>query len=565
MLARVTAALRCPRCELPLEAFALDRATTIDTCARCRGAWFDRGELGQTLGTPRDLGDAPPDELPLAAPDAPTCPRCPGVCMLRVPYVVRGNAPSVDLCPHCEGIWTSLPSLARMREIAALRVNARAPRQGRRAAARAPRRPRARWRPTSPPSSPPRSPPPARGLRARGARGGGRRCAASTSARSSCAACACRSTSSATRRWRGPAGGRPSRSPSASPPRRAGAASGCTRWCSRPAARARSLVCARGCGPRSRRRALRAREPRVHLGPRARAAGHDHRVGRLRGGDGARRAPDGGRAGGRAAWRAWARVRWVLLALGACSFVDASLFWRAAAKDWALIPWDAALADTGDMTILRDRYGWSERAITGRYTALSWLCLAGVLAAWGAALLRRRPRTLPVTSPRRAPHNPPDDPPRPRARRPASPRRAGASPTARATSSRRPTQSATGPRRRRRPRRGLGHAHGPGARHRAAPRAGGVPRARRRDARPGGGALPRGGLPPGGPRRARPLPLARAPPRHARLRGPPARAPARPHHPRHRQRPPLPPRRARGRRRRRGRSAAPSTPPRPPW
>ncbi len=46
--------------------------------------------------------------------------------------------------------------------------------------------------------------------------------------------------------------------------------------------------------------------------------------------------------------------------------------------------WDSA------MTILRDRYGWDERRITGRYVTLSWACLAAVLGAWGAALVRRR-------------------------------------------------------------------------------------------------------------------------------------------------------------------------------
>ena len=105
------------------------------------------------------------------------------------------------------------------------------------------------------------------------------------------------------------------------------------------------------------------------------------------------------------AWPRWSRYRWVALALGACSFVDASLFWREAAKDWELIPWDAALADTGDMTILRDRYGWSERAITGRYTGLSKVCLAAVLAAWGAAVARARGAFLSVTFARGGAHN----------------------------------------------------------------------------------------------------------------------------------------------------------------
>lgn len=383
-------ALRCPRCDLPLEPFALDRATTIDTCARCRGAWFDRGELGQTLGTPRDLGDAPPDELPLAAPDAPTCPRCPGVCMLRVPYVVRGNAPSVDLCPHCEGVWTSLPSLARMREIAALRVGARA-------AGKAP--------------SPAPELPDVRAALSADVRAElptsltFRQLAASVPVALACVAVVRSVTlgrflmqgarvslhelGHATVAWAcgwmaiplpvGFTSTSGSRSLGVHAMVLAGCGAGawaCARRGVWPVAAGLALyglvglVCTWGLG--------HARQDMIIVWG---GCAGEMALGALLVAASLMDVPT---------WKQWGRVRWVLLALGACAFVDSSLFWRAAAKDWELIPWDAALADEGDMTILRDRYGWDERRITGRYVTLSWACLAAVLGAWGAALLRRR-------------------------------------------------------------------------------------------------------------------------------------------------------------------------------
>jgi len=381
-------ALRCPRCDLPLEAFPLDRATTIDTCARCRGAWFDHGELARTLGTPRDLGDAPPDDLPLAAPDAPTCPRCPGVCMLRVPYVVRGNAPSLDLCPHCEGLWTTLPSLAAMREIAALRTRVRVP-------ARA-----------AEPVLPDVPAALAHDLRIElPAALTLRQTLASVPAALAVVALV-RSVTVGELLMRGVR-------VSLHELGHATVAWACG-WTAVPLpigftatsggrSAATHLVVLAACGAigfftaRARVWPVVGGVALYALTALVATWGFGHARQDLA-------IVFGGCAGEMTlgallmaaslmdipAWPRWARYRWVALALGACSFVDASLFWRSAAKDWELIPWDSALADTGDMTILRDRYGWSEQRITGRYTGLSKLCLAAVLAAWGAAVVRAR-------------------------------------------------------------------------------------------------------------------------------------------------------------------------------
>ncbi len=376
--------LSCPRCALALAPFALDRATTLATCADCRGAWFDRGALAQTLGTRRDLGDEPPDDLPLAAPDAPTCPRCPGVCLLRVPYTVRGNAPLVDLCPHCAGLWSSLDALARMRAIAALRAGVRAavppPALPDVAVALAQELhaelPTTLSLPQIAASVPAalavvaalRSVSPGRFL-LQGARvslhelghataawacgwmalplpvgftatSGSRSVAVHLAVLSLCGA-------------GGWAGARRGVWPAAAALALYALASlGCT-WSLGPTRQDELIVWAGSAGE-------------MILGALLMVASLCD-------------VP---------AWRGWARVRWVLLALGACSLVDSALFWRTAAGDWDLIPWDAALADMGDMTILRDRYGWDERRITGRYTATAAGCLGVALVAWLAALVR---------------------------------------------------------------------------------------------------------------------------------------------------------------------------------
>lgn len=82
----------------------------------------------------------------------------------------------------------------------------------------------------------------------------------------------------------------------------------------------------------------------------------------------------------------WDFFRWAALALGAWVLVDAAMFWRDCARDWSHIPWDGSFGEDGDMTKLRDQHHWDELKITGRYVALAKLCL-GVVGVWWAAHL----------------------------------------------------------------------------------------------------------------------------------------------------------------------------------
>ena len=96
--------MQCPECD-----HYLSRRTMfdveVDYCSRCKGLWFDYGEL-ETLGEqtgfrssrlPRqilDRGIVPKRKKGL-------CPRCAAVKM--APRKLFGV--TIDLCPDCHGIW----------------------------------------------------------------------------------------------------------------------------------------------------------------------------------------------------------------------------------------------------------------------------------------------------------------------------------------------------------------------------------------------------------------------------------------------------------------------------
>lgn len=391
----MTDAPRCPRCRVAFEAFSLDAATELDLCPRCKGAWFDRGELARVLGARRDLAD-PLDDVAPAAPDAPLCPRCPGVCLATVPFARAPGAPTVALCPQCEGVFTPLASLASLRALVERTPRARAPV----ALVEAPVAAVAHGAPEGLVDDD------ALTLR---------QCALAVPASFGVVALvhgtgvgafllqgirvSLHELGHASVAWAcgnvsvplpiGVTFTVPGRSLTVHAAVLALCAAGV--WAG---LRARawaltatcgvyglaSLVCTWGLRETTQDmlRTFGGCAGEMVLGALLVVLAHFAMPARLR----------------------WARVRWIALSLGACAFVSAALFWREAARDWDLIPWDAALADTGDMTKLRDGHGWTEAKITARYTALSAWCLAAVLAAQMVALVGAwRRRAVSASSP----------------------------------------------------------------------------------------------------------------------------------------------------------------------
>jgi hypothetical protein len=394
-----TPTVSCVRCHALSEAFTLDGGTTIDLCPRCREAWFDRGELARCLAMPHDLLDAVDDDHPPAAADAPLCPRCEGVCMRTVPYARTQGAPTVLQCPYCEGIATPLTALATMRSLVGARVASR-PRAPVALDTAAPRDFVAHYDPDAPPTPP---------LTTR------QRALAVPIAFAVVALL--RTTSLGTLFLHG--------ARVALHELGHAVTAWCFTWRALPlpvgvtltspgyhievqigvmAATVAGAVLAWRHGGRALSvmlglygttvllapwlTSLRTQEAMVAWG----GCGGELVLGALLVLSFFYEMPERMR---------WGRFRWVALAIGACVYVSAALFWREAARDWDLIPWDAALADTGDMSVLRDQHGWSEATITGRYTRLAWVLFA-LIAGHVAWSLRWRsggdggdPRTPP--------------------------------------------------------------------------------------------------------------------------------------------------------------------------
>lgn len=74
----------------------------------------------------------------------------------------------------------------------------------------------------------------------------------------------------------------------------------------------------------------------------------------------------------------WGACRYLFLFLGASSFLNVFLFWRAVRRGTEGIPWGAMVTGEddagGDMNILRDDYAWNNHHIIGTYNALGTWC-----------------------------------------------------------------------------------------------------------------------------------------------------------------------------------------------
>lgn len=109
----------CPLCENePLRPLRVSDVE-LDTCPRCHGLWFDRGELERFPDRPpvraflaaarqapsrcRKRGHLVAREQTVCATCRSAPVACPG-CGSRLGRVVT-SAGSLDVCPRCEGVW----------------------------------------------------------------------------------------------------------------------------------------------------------------------------------------------------------------------------------------------------------------------------------------------------------------------------------------------------------------------------------------------------------------------------------------------------------------------------
>lgn len=94
--------MKCPVCKIDMIVVE-HKKIELDYCTRCRGVWFDSGELELLLSAAK----APHSGVSLSPVDSAEkrrrCPHCGG----KMNKVLVGKEPGVliDACPQGEGLW----------------------------------------------------------------------------------------------------------------------------------------------------------------------------------------------------------------------------------------------------------------------------------------------------------------------------------------------------------------------------------------------------------------------------------------------------------------------------
>ena len=109
-----TAWMKCPRCNVDLKSIEPGEHgfVTLDICPDCKGAWFDEGELDDSVwvGTEQEIEmrEAESDHEGLK------CPSCDA--MLQAISPVDASELIIDRCPNCKGFWLDDGELEKMRD-----------------------------------------------------------------------------------------------------------------------------------------------------------------------------------------------------------------------------------------------------------------------------------------------------------------------------------------------------------------------------------------------------------------------------------------------------------------
>jgi Zn-finger nucleic acid-binding protein len=90
--------MNCPNCGNSVLSPRNISGVTIDKCAGCGGAWFDKGELEKLFASAAHRL-AIPQEARLGLRRCPACGR--SLCTFDYPQ----TRVAVDMCRDCEGLW----------------------------------------------------------------------------------------------------------------------------------------------------------------------------------------------------------------------------------------------------------------------------------------------------------------------------------------------------------------------------------------------------------------------------------------------------------------------------
>ncbi len=96
--------ISCPRCNMMMTEILVETAH-IDECPKCRGRFFDQGEMFAALGATADGSYWDRDETAGPVREGHLkCPRCKGG-MLAQDISHESTTVEIDRCNECTGIW----------------------------------------------------------------------------------------------------------------------------------------------------------------------------------------------------------------------------------------------------------------------------------------------------------------------------------------------------------------------------------------------------------------------------------------------------------------------------
>lgn len=106
----------CPKCDGKMREMELMESITIDMCPKCRGIWYDKGEVGFQQELERDIPELE-NVQKTKRPTENKCPRC-GAKLEEMRYSTASDL-MIDRCPACEGIFLDKGELRKIESIVA--------------------------------------------------------------------------------------------------------------------------------------------------------------------------------------------------------------------------------------------------------------------------------------------------------------------------------------------------------------------------------------------------------------------------------------------------------------
>ena len=101
----------CPKCRQNLrEKYVSKLNLNLDFCPKCKGVWFDGGELEQALPEAERRLQIPRKAVRLQAP----CPKC-AKRLYAFPY--PQTCVTIEMCKSCRGLWLDAGEFQQIREM----------------------------------------------------------------------------------------------------------------------------------------------------------------------------------------------------------------------------------------------------------------------------------------------------------------------------------------------------------------------------------------------------------------------------------------------------------------